>query len=407
MGSVMRGVAWSSPKAKQWVEGRRGIFGRMAEAIDPNAPIAWFHAASLGEFEQGRPVIERFRELHPEFKILLTFFSPSGYEVRKNYAGADYIFYLPTDTPRHVRRFMKIVRPRVAYFIKYEFWVNYLLALQRAGVPTYIFSTIFRPGQSFFRWHGGLMRRALRTFDRIFVQNEESKALLEGIGINRVTLAGDTRFDRVYAIARGAREVPEVAQFAEGAEVLIAGSTWPPDEQLLLELIERNPTLKLIIAPHEIDSARIEKFIARTTAQCLRFTQLDPKSDLRSARVLFIDTIGLLSSLYRYGRWGYIGGGFGTGIHNTLEAATFGLPLAFGPKYDKFQEAKDLIALGGACSIDGFEPLAAWLDRLRGDAMLFDAASGACRDYVEQHVGATELILSQSFATQELKKRKK
>lgn len=383
-----------NPKARLWVEGRRAIFRRLKETIDPAAPLIWFHAASLGEFEQGRPVIEAFRSAHPEYKILVTFYSPSGYEIRKNYPGADYIFYLPSDTPRNVRRFMTIVRPRIAVFIKYEFWVNYLLALQRSGARTYIISAIFRPGQSFFRWYGGLMRRALRVFEQIFVQNDASKALLAGIGIDAVTVTGDTRFDRVYAIAQAARELPLVARFAAGSRVLVAGSTWPPDEERLLQLIrDAESGTKFIIAPHEIEENRIRKMIAQCSARVLRYTELTPDTDMESATVLIVDTIGILSSVYRYGRWAYIGGGFGVGIHNILEAATFGLPLAFGPRYGKFQEARELIEAGGARSISSFEGLFDWFRTMNGDEARYEQSSRACRDYVLTHKGATEQIM--------------
>lgn len=425
-------------KARLWSHGRRGIFRRMAEAVQqsdidrksatPDAAqgdlqgklskqtseaieqvagtesggsdssaerqLIWFHCASLGEFEQGRPVIEAFRAAHPDWKILLTFFSPSGYEVRKSYTGADFIFYLPADTPRNVRRFMVIFRPKIAVFVKYEFWVNYLFALQRCGAKSYLISGIFREGQSFFRPWGGMFRRVLGTFDRLFVQNQESLQLLAGIGINRVEVAGDTRFDRVYAIAQAAKQLPEVEEFARGAKVFVAGSTWPPDEQLLLQLINAHPDVKFIVAAHEIDPARIERMIARIERPALRYTQLTPQSDLAGAGVLFIDTIGILSSVYRYGKWGYIGGGFGVGIHNTLEAATFGLPLAFGPNYARFQEACDLIAAGGARSILNYEELEQWFSGLLTDEEAWRRSSAACADYVRSHKGATEQIMA-------------
>ena len=420
-------------KARLWCHGRRGIFRRMAEAVQQSRvesvsheaedasqikqsgqtvagaqtdgaenvsnlsaenQVIWFHCASLGEFEQGRPVIEAFRAAHPDWKILLTFFSPSGYEVRKNYSGADFIFYLPADTPRNVRRFMAIFRPKIAVFVKYEFWANYLFALQRSGAKCYLVSGIFREGQSFFRPWGGMFRKVLGTFDRLFVQNEGSLQLLAGIGIDRVEVAGDTRFDRVYAIAQAAKQLPEVEQFANGANVFVAGSTWPPDEQLLLQLINSHPDVKFIIAPHEIESARIERMIAHIERPALRYTQLTPQSDLTGAGVLFIDTIGILSSVYRYGKWGYIGGGFGVGIHNTLEAATFGLPLAFGPNYARFKEACDLIAAGGACSISNYDELEQWFSGLLTSVEAWKHSSAACAEYVQSHKGATEQIMS-------------
>ncbi|MDR2936661.1 MAG: 3-deoxy-D-manno-octulosonic acid transferase, partial [Rikenellaceae bacterium] len=324
-----------SRKARLWCRGRKGVFRDMASRIDPSVPTAWFHAASLGEFEQGRPVIDAFRKAYPAYKILITFFSPSGYEVRKDFAGADYVFYLPADTPRNVRQFLRIVRPRVAMFIKYEFWANYLRLLRKSDARVYIISAIFRKDSVFFKPWGSFYRRLPDCFDQIFVQDKESVGLLEKIGIRNVTVAGDTRFDRVYSIASQAREIPEIAAFAaSGGKVLVAGSTWPPDEELLLELAHKYTDLKFIIAPHEIESERIDRFIAAARRPALRYSQLTPESDLAGAGILFIDTIGMLSSVYGYGHLAYIGGGFGAGIHNILEAATYGLPLVFGPNYE-------------------------------------------------------------------------
>ena len=394
LGFVYARAAAFNPKARLWTQGRRDIFRRLREAIDPQDDIAWFHAASLGEFEQGRPVIEAFRAKHPRMKILLTFFSPSGYEVRKNYAGADYIFYLPVDTPRNARQFMQIVRPAIAVFIKYEFWRNYLRTAHENGTQLFCISAIFRPGSPFFnRWYGQWYRKVLEYFDRIFVQNADSCERLAAVGIHRVTVAGDTRFDRVWDIARQARELPLLESFAsDGRPVFIAGSTWPPDEELLTRLIDDAPEAKFVIAPHEIHEERIEKLTA-SIGDALRYTKVEPGTDISHGRVLIIDTIGMLSSAYRYGRYGYIGGGFGVGIHNTLEAATFGLPLAFGPNYTKFQEAADLIALGGAQSVSGYKELRDWYTGLRDDPAALEKASAACKKYVEAGRGATEIIL--------------
>ena len=393
--AAIRLAALFNPKARLWVRGRKGIFDKLARTVDSGADIAWFHAASLGEFEQGRPVIEAFRKACPGYKILVTFFSPSGYEIRKNYPAADYIFYLPPDTPRNVRRFMAIVRPKIAVFVKYEFWVNYLLAMKQAGTKLYLISSIFRDGQIFFRPYGGLFRSALRAFRHIFVQNDSSRNLLKSIGIEQVSVAGDTRFDRVYEIAQQAKRLPEIERFAADAPVFIAGSTWPPDEELLVGLIERYPDVKFIVAPHEIDPARIEKFCERISRPALRYTQLTPQSDLAAAGVLFVDTIGILSSVYRYGRWGYIGGGFGAGIHNTLEAATFGLPLAFGPRYGKFREARDLVTLRGAASIASAEELERWFAGLHDDPDATGRSGTICKEYVLQHKGATARIMDE------------
>ncbi|MBQ4278596.1 MAG: 3-deoxy-D-manno-octulosonic acid transferase [Rikenellaceae bacterium] len=388
-------AALFNPKARLWRQGRRDIFRRLADTVgrDDGRPVAWFHAASLGEFEQGRPVIEELRRRRPGYKILVTFFSPSGYEIRKNYSGADYIFYLPADTPRNARRFMRIVRPELAFFVKYEFWLNYLAALRRSDCRTFIISAIFRADSVFFKWYGGAFRRALHTFERLFVQNAESQALLRTIGVTNVSVAGDTRFDRVCEIASATRELDLVHAFAGDSRVVVCGSTWPPDEELLLRLIGDFPALKFIVAPHEIVPSRIERLIARSPRRAVRYTQLASPADLAGAEVLVVDTIGILSSVYRYGTYAYIGGGFGVGIHNILEAATFGLPLAFGPNYHRFKEACDLVAMGGAASIDAYEPLRAWLGGLEADAALRARASRVCADYVADNRGATATIL--------------
>ncbi len=386
-----------NPKARLWIEGRKGIFSRMANAISPNDKVLWVHAASLGEFEQGRPIIEVVRKQHPEYKILLTFFSPSGYEIRKNYAGADYIFYLPNDTPRNVRQFLRIAHPEIAVFIKYEFWLNYLRELKRSGCRTFIVSAIFRRNSVFFRPYGGMFRRALKNFEHLFVQNSESKQLLADIGIENVTIAGDTRFDRVAAIASQAKQLDLVERFSAESRIFIAGSTWPPDEQLLMQMIGHYPEIKFILAPHEMDQARIDKFIADCPRKAVRYTQCDDKTDLHAAQVLIIDTIGILSSIYQYAHYAYIGGGFGVGIHNTLEAATFGLPIAFGPNYLKFQEARDLIAIGAAKSIRTFNELEQWLAALIADPSLYAETREKSAGYVSSHQGATKLILATLF----------
>lgn len=390
------GIRCAAPfntKARLWKEGRRDLFDKL-KSLESHR-VAWFHAASLGEFEQGRPVIETFRKIHPEYKILVTFFSPSGYEIRKNYSGADCICYLPTDTPKNVRRFMQIVHPEIAVFIKYEFWYNYLTAMQKAGTKLYLISAIFRKDQIFFKPQGGLFRQALHTFTHLFVQDNTSKQLLHEIGIDAVSIAGDTRFDRVYAIVSNVKRLPEIERFAQNTPVFIAGSTWPPDEEILLTLINRYPTVKFIIAPHEIHSSRIEKLRTAIRRPSLRYTELTPDSDLTDAEVLFIDTIGLLSSVYRYGTWGYIGGGFGAGIHNTLEAATFGLPLAFGPRYEAFKEAKELIAAGGAHSISNAEELTKWFEPLFHNPEKTQELGDICKQYVLNNKGATQQIIDE------------
>ena len=386
-------AALRNKKAKLWKEGRRDILNRMAKSIDPNDDIVWVHCASLGEFEQGRPIIEQIRKVDPSKKILLTFFSPSGYEIRKNYDGADYIFYLPVDRKRNVKRFMDIVNPKAAIFIKYEFWFNYLDELGKRNIPTYVVSAIFRPKSVFFRPWGGAWRKALKNFTTIFVQNEESKELLKSIGHNNVLVAGDTRFDRVAAIAKMARHIPIVEKFRGDERLFVAGSTWGPDEEILLELINDNPTIRFVIAPHEMDEGRIKHIIDHAKGGAKRYTESDENTDFSNTQVLILDTVGILSAVYGYATWSYIGGGFGVGIHNTLEAATFGLPIAFGPKYKKFQEACDMIELHAATSVKSAKELKEWFEPLRDNEENLAAASHAAKGYAEHNCGATALVV--------------
>ena len=394
---IIRLVGLRYEKARLWSEGRRDLFSRMREKIDPRERIIWLHVASLGEFEQGRPLIEALRESHPEYRILLTFFSPSGYEIRKNYAGADYIFYLPIDTRKQVRQFLDIAHPELVIFVKYEFWLNFLTELRRRRIRTFVVSAIFRRNSVFFRFYGGLWRKALKTFEVLFVQNEESKTLLAELGYPNAVVAGDTRFDRVAKIAREAKQVPMIERFKGDKPLFIAGSTWGPDEELLLPLMNENPALKFVIAPHEMDEGRIERLMRETRGGAVRYTQCDDKSSFEGKQLLILDTVGLLASAYGYASWGYIGGGFGVGIHNTLEAATFGLPIAFGPKYEKFKEARDLVAIGAARSITTYEELQTWFAPLRDDEKHLTKSSRLARDYTLSHQGATETILKTIF----------
>jgi 3-deoxy-D-manno-octulosonic-acid transferase len=364
----------------------------MARKINKADKVIWLHVASLGEFEQGRPIIEQIRKEHPEYKILLTFFSPSGYEIRKNYEGADYIFYLPIDTPLNVKRFLDIAHPEIAIFVKYEFWLNYLYELKARNVRTFVISAIFRADSVFFKWYGSRWRQALDSYEQIFVQNEESQALLHRIGFDNVIIAGDTRFDRVAAIAQAAKKIDIVEQFKADSRLFVAGSTWGPDEERLVELINENPEIRFVVAPHEMDEERIAWLASAVKGGAVRYTQVDANSNFENTQVLILDTVGILSSVYGYAEWGYIGGGFGVGIHNTLEAATFGLPIAFGPKYQKFKEACDLIAIGAARSINSADELLEWFAPLRDDRALLEAQRNAARSYTEANCGATELI---------------
>ncbi len=394
---LLRVVALWNKKAKQWVVGRKNIFERMSQAISPTDRVVWIHVASLGEFEQGRPIIEAIRQQHPEYKILLTFFSPSGYEIRKNYDGADYIFYLPADTPSNVKRFLDIAHPEIAVFVKYEFWLNYLTQMKRRGIRSYLVSAIFRQDSVFFRNYGSMWREALDAFDQMFVQNEESRELLHSIGYDNVIIAGDTRFDRVAAIVKAAKPVEVVAKFKGASRLFVAGSTWGPDEDILLPLINENPDVKFVIAPHEMDEARINKILSSVKGGAKRYTQCAADTDFSTTQVLVLDTIGILSSVYGYASWSYIGGGFGVGIHNTLEAATFGLPIAFGPKYEKFKEARDMVALGAATKVESAEELSLWFAPLRDDAEHLTRTSTIAKDYTAKNQGATALFMKIAF----------
>lgn len=386
-------------KAKQWVSGRVGWEQKLKDALDPNRDVVWVHAASLGEFEQGRPIIEQIKAEYPDYQILLTFFSPSGYTMRKDYDKADCVCYLPLDTRANARRFVSLAKPRVAIFVKYEFWLNLLMEAHSQGCRLFVVSAIFRSDSVFFRFYGGIFRKLLRCFERLFVQNQESLDLLQTIlPAERVIIAGDTRFDRVADIARKAQRVDLVEKFVGQSSVFIAGSTWPGDETLLERLIEENSGVKFIVAPHEIDSKRIEAMRSRLTVKSARYTQCDAGDDLSDVEVLFIDTIGILSSVYRYGHWAYIGGGFGVGIHNTLEAATFGLPLVFGPNYMKFKEARDMIALGAACSVSDYDQLKEWFVQVDCQGESYAQRQQILNSYVQQNLGATQIIVETIFA---------
>lgn len=385
-------------KTKAAMEGRRGLIGKIERAITPGDRIVWVHCASLGEFEQGRPVIEAIRTSRPEYKIALTFFSPSGYEIRKNYPGADYIFYLPIDTPRNARRFVRAIRPEIAIFVKYEFWLNYLRRLRLSGCRTFIISAIFRRDSVFFKAYGAIFRKALGGFERLFVQDDDSARLLAEIGIGDVTVTGDTRFDRVADVRAQSKELPIVAQFCKGYKTLVAGSTWPPDEELLAGLARHNSGVRFVIAPHETGEERIGKLIGSLPeGKVLRYTTLSDGPLPVDAQILIIDTVGILSSVYAYADFTYIGGGFGVGIHNTLEAAVYGVPVAFGPNYGKFKEARELIECGGAASIANGPQLQEWLSGFLTDPQALAWAGEKAGDYVASHTGATDTIMTAIF----------
>ena len=393
-------VAPFHKKARLMRAGQAQTTAILREKMDRKAKYIWFHASSLGEFEQGRPMIEQIRKVHPEYKILLTFFSPSGYEVRKNYAGADVVCYLPFDTPGRVEQFLDLANPAMAIFIKYEFWGNYLHTLQQRGIPVYIISAIFRREQLFFQWFGKPYRKMLDCFNHLFVQDERSKALLEEYGIRNVTVAGDTRFDRVIDVYHQAKQIPLVERFIKGTDglqpplVFVAGSSWPEDEAIFIPYFERHPEMKLIIAPHEIHEGHLKSIEARLHRPTIRLSQAT-EQNVADQDCLIVDSFGLLSSLYRYGQIAYIGGGFGAGIHNTLEAAVYGMPVLFGPRFQKFKEAKDLIAVGGAFTFDNAPAFASRMDTLLSTPEALQQSSQAAGHFVQSHGGATTTILQE------------
>ena len=389
------GVAIASlfnEKVRKMWRGEREAVRLLREKVDPTAEYVWFHAASLGEFEQGRPLMERLRELHPEYKILLTFFSPSGYEVRKDYKGADIVCYLPLDTIRNSRRFLRAVRPVMAFFIKYEFWYNYFHILQHRGVPVYSVSSIFRKDQIFFRWYGRGYGKVLRCVTKFFVQNEESRRLLSGIGIDDVEIVGDTRFDRVLQIRDAAKQLPIVEAFAEGRKVFVAGSSWGPDEDIFIRYFNEHRDWKLIIAPHVISDEHLSQILSKLQRKTVRYTQATPE-EARSAECLIVDCFGLLSSVYNYGHVAYVGGGFGVGIHNVLEAAVWGMPVFFGPNNKHFQEAQWLLKSEGGIEINGYDDFAAMMDRFAASPELVAERGKAAAKVVEEHTGATRRVL--------------
>ena len=390
-------AALFSDKPAKMVKGYREVFDLLQRKIDRNAQYIWFHAASLGEFEQGRPLIERIRKEYPQYKILQTFFSPSGYEVRKNYAGADIVCYLPIDTPSNVKKFVDLVNPCMVFFVKYEFWQNYLNALYKKGIPVYSVSSIFRPGQIFFRWYGKSYQRVLKTFAHLFVQNQESKMLLAGIGVDHTTVVGDTRFDRVLDICAAAKQLPLVQKFKGDALTFVAGSSWGPDEDIFISYFNAHPEMKLIIAPHVVSDGHLKEIESKLQRSCIRYTQAT-EDNVEQADCLIIDCYGLLSSIYRYGEISYIGGGFGVGIHNVLEAAVYGIPVIFGPNNKKFREAQHLLANKGGFEINGYDDFEQLMNRFLTDEAYLKQSGKAAGDYVKGNAGAMELIMNHVFA---------
>ena len=393
---VLWGIAIASlfnKKVRKMWRGEREAFKVLKQKVDPNAKYIWFHAASLGEFEQGRPLMERIRKEHPQYKILLTFYSPSGYEVRKNYEGADIICYMPVDTRLNAIRFLRLVRPVMAFFIKYEFWSNFLHILKHRNIPTYSVSSIFREDQVFFKWYGKSYAGVLKCFTRFFVQNEESKRLLESIGITDVDVVGDTRFDRVLQIKEAAKQLPICEAFQKDYHVFVAGSSWPPDEDIFLRFFNAHKEWRLIIAPHVIGEDHLKQILSKIEGKkVVRYTQTSV-DEAAGADVLIIDCFGLLSSMYHYGDVAYVGGGFGVGIHNTLEAAVWDMPVIFGPNNKKFQEAQGLLKSGGGFEINTYEDFEGLMLSLMNDAEFLRQAGEKAGAFVASLSGATGKVL--------------
>lgn len=407
---VLWGIAIASlfnEKVRKMWRGEREAFKILKQKVDPNAKYIWFHAASLGEFEQGRPLMERIRKEYPQYKILLTFYSPSGYEVRKNYEGADIICYMPVDTRLNAIRFLRLVRPVMAFFIKYEFWSNFLHILKHRNIPTYSVSSIFREDQVFFKWYGRNYAGVLKCFTRFFVQNEESKRLLEGIGITAVDVVGDTRFDRVLQIKEAAKQLPICEAFRTGVassqsadvphhdfKVFVAGSSWPPDENIFIPFFNEHKDWRLLIAPHVIAEEHLKLILSLIKGKkVVRYTQTTPE-EAAEADVLIIDCFGLLSSMYNYGDVAYIGGGFGVGIHNTLEAAVWNMPVIFGPNNKKFQEAQGLLKSGGGFEINTYENFSGLMSSLMNDETFLKQAGDKAGAFVAHLAGATDKVLA-------------
>ena len=407
---VLLGIAIASlfnEKVRKMWRGEREAFKILKQKVDPNAKYIWFHAASLGEFEQGRPLMEQIRKDYPQYKILLTFYSPSGYEVRKNYEGADIICYMPVDTRLNAIRFLRLVRPVMAFFIKYEFWSNFLHILKHRNIPTYSVSSIFREDQVFFKWYGRSYAGVLKCFTRFFVQNEESKRLLEGIGITAVDVVGDTRFDRVLQIKEAAKQLPICEAFRTGVassqsadvphhdfKVFVAGSSWPPDENIFIPFFNEHKDWRLLIAPHVIAEEHLKLILSLIKGKkVVRYTQTTPE-EAAEADVLIIDCFGLLSSMYNYGDVAYIGGGFGVGIHNTLEAAVWNMPVIFGPNNKKFQEAQGLLKSGGGFEINTYEDFSGLMSSLMNDETFLKQAGDKAGAFVAHLAGATDKVLA-------------
>lgn len=395
---ILRLASLFNPKAKQIIEGQKDLLQKIKSEVEPGY-IIWFHIASVGEFEQARPIIEKIKKEYPFKKILITFYSPSGYELRKNYELANYVFYLPFDTTKRVKAFLNIVKPEMVFFVKYEFWFNYINQIYDREIPLYLISGIFRPSQHFFKFYGKWFAKHLKMFKHFFVQDISSAKLLTQIGIKSFSISGDTRFDRVFQNTLKPKQFEEISAFSKNNKVLLVGSSWPADEKLIAEYFSNtNNKIKLIIAPHEIGESHlqnIENLFA--TANIKRWSRLNSTDNLQALDILIVDSVGKLMHLYQYANVAYVGGGFGVGIHNILEAACFGKPIIFGPNYHKFKEARDLIELNGAFSIKNTSTLKVELDKLFSDKNLLDKTSKVCQQYVKSNIGATNKIFEFCF----------
>ncbi len=380
-------------KARKWINGRKGILRKLnAYAGDNSNKLIWFHCASLGEFEMGRPVIEMIKNEHPEYKILITFFSPSGFEVQRNYTLADYVYYLPADTPKNARKFIEIIKPTAAVFIKYEFWFNYINELKKKSIPVFSISAVFRNEQHFFKWYGAWFRKHLNIFSWIYTQTKDSKQLLESIEINNVSISGDTRFDRVLETVSRAEELPLIKEFAGSSRVFVAGSSWHPDEEVYLKTcVENSDEIKLIIAPHDVSENRITSIEKKIDKPTIRYSQLE-KAQLNNEHILIIDSIGLLARIYRYSYLAFIGGAFGSGLHNILEAVAFGCPVFFGPKNEKFWEAATLAHKGGAFVVKSESEFIQHYEKLISDNDYYAYCSEICKTFIKDNSGGSKLI---------------
>lgn len=399
-------VAIFNKKARQLMVGHSKTYQILRQGIKEGEQYLWFHAASLGEFEQGRPLIEKVRKQFPQYKILLTFFSPSGYEVRKDYEGADVCCYLPFDTMLNARKFIRIARPKMAFFIKYEFWQNYISELHRQNIPTYSVASIFRPNQIFFRWYGNKYRNVLRCFTHIFVQNQESVALLDGLGINNTTIVGDTRMDRVLQIRMAAKDLPLCEAFKsampEEGHMVVAGSSWQPDEDILIDYFNNHSEQRLILAPHVVSESHLAEIESKLRRPSVRYTKATAET-AAAAHCMIVDCYGLLSSIYRYARIAYVGGGFGVGIHNVPEAAVYGIPVIVGPNNKRFREARDLIKQGGCFEIKDSQDYISIITHLNTDQPFLDHASQICGNYISASAGAVDKIFNAVFCTEATK----